>query len=654
MHENPIPAIAPEEPAPGVTSSWKDPRHLAGLAAVVIGVAIMVRPAMVASFHCDETTVLRHVTMFGDGNLRNPGRPGLLWLLMVPLLWLGDPAVIALVARGTAVLASVATLWLTWRLATRPADLDGRGIAPEDRGWSGVVAVLLLAMSMSWQAHSFEIRTDTYVVPVTLLAMHLLWRDRLSLRRAALVGALVAVGGLFSQKTIYNAAGMGLGWLVFVASARADWRWRERLRVVAVAVGVALGLVVLWYGFLELYNDFAAEQWKGAASTNISRAAANAFHNPRSIKTNLNAWGKAVIRARALYWLLPVGVLWALARARREPRGPAMLAVGLVMAATIFVHRGFFMYFIASFEPYLAVLAGLGVGGILSMAHSRGGRAGAGVAGLALACIVGFAATEAQPHWESLVATDNEPQLRLMRDVREAFPEPTPYWDAIGLIPGYPETTFFGTGATRRRMRVREGNKGFVKLARRKKPLFFIHDYMTRDKYLRGYERKWLWRHFVPYRPNLYLRGGRLRVAKGEEKSLQVEVVQGGTYTVWFLGSWKGDASVNGRPVGHKEQIELEPGKTTLRAFARSGDGQFWIIYGPDREPAIQWPGQQIDYSMFPLLTRERYQQYDRPRKRADLRTPDHDPRIGRYNTKKRHRRHRDFQRDHDRKMAQP
>ena len=78
-------------------------------------------------------------------------------------------------------------------------------------------------------------------------------------------------------------------------------------------------------------------------------------------------------------------------------------------------------------------------------------------------------------------------------------------------------------------------------------------------------------------------------------------------------------------------------------------------MLGRDRIPAAKSPEQHVDYSMFTLLARGRYQQYDdKSNERSDLRTPDHDPTIGRVNQKKRHRRHRRWQAKVDRLDGSP
>lgn len=601
-----------------------------GPRAVALGALLIVPGALLASFHCDEANVFRHVSQFARGDFADPGRPGLLWLLLTPSLMLDSPAASALAMRLAALGASAATLWLVWQLTLRAADAASAG-----------AAVLLLATSMSWQAHSFEVRTDTFVLPLTLAVMLLLWQSRTRLGAAVLIGLLIAAAGLVSQKSIYNAAAIGMGWVVLVALRQMP----RRFGVPLVASGVALACVAAWYGFL-------VQQGEGSdvVGTNLQRAASNAFDDPRSLKTNLRAWGQAARRAPVLYVALIPGVWLAWTRRRSNGQLLAVAAASLVMASTVFVHRGFFLYFIASFEPYLAVIAGAGL--VAGVRRLPGGRR---IRLAVVVVLVSIALGASAPAYRDMLEASNAAQLRLMREIQDAFPQPTPFWDGIGLVPGYPETTLFLTGTTRERLRAQRGPAALVQLARERKPLFFVRDYMTRERYLEPAERLWLWTHYVPYRSNLYLRGGRVRVRAGERRSATVEVVEAGTYTVHFWGGWSGAASVNGRSVRHGEEIDLLAGEATLVAEAKRGGGQLWLILGGARVPYAETIDSVVDQSLYPTLSRKRFQHYDKPGRDADLLTQASDPLLSRLEPKERRRRrrkHGTWQQMHDARMA--
>jgi hypothetical protein len=624
---------------------------------VVLATAALFPLALGASLHCDEFVVLRHVTDFAQGHFRGAGRPGLLWMLMVPATVLADPVLIAQALRVAALLASVGTLCAVFVLAERPgwgrriAPATGGGEPAEHRGaavpWLGLASVLLLLTSMDWHGHAFEIRTDTFVVPLTLVIALWLWRTELSLRRAAAVGALVAVIGLFSQKSIYNAVGLDLGWVVVICVGLVQRRVRlgPLLRAVTLATVVAGVGVLLWYGLMALLQSdtgFVSHQFSGAVRTAFTET---------PFEDKKQALGLALGLSPLLWGCAAVGLLMAGIGVRGRPQLAAVGVLSLCMLATIFVHRGFFMYYIASFEPYLALLGGAALGGLC---RGVAGRLGTPVAAALLVVVIGTQVGFARGSYSAMLATNSGPQFSVMRAAREAFPEPVPYWDNIGMMPTYTETTFFGTALSRRWFREATGRNGLIERAKERKPRFFIRNYMNRRRYLHPSERRWLWTHFLPYRPNLYLHGGRMNVGETPRK-MPVDLHVAGDYTVWFRGGWQGSASVDDEPVQHGEVITLAEGRHNLVAQRSAGAGQLWLLLGRDRRPLTEHTREQVDYSMFGKPDRQRYQQYDDKRKEvSDLRTPDHDPQIARVNEKKRHRRHSKWQEWLDRKDGRP
>ncbi|MBJ95593.1 MAG: hypothetical protein CMP23_14110 [Rickettsiales bacterium] len=613
--------------------------------------------AWTAALHCDEFVVIEHVSDFYRGHFRGAGRPGLLWMALTPLIALEDPVWIPLAARLSASLASALTLvacfWFCERAARYSVAAPEQAAAeatspPSGWPWYGLSAVLLLATSMSWQSHSFEVRTDTYVIPLSLLAMGLLWRAELPWKRAVLVGLLVAATGLISQKSLYNAVALGAGWLLFsmVLLYKGGLSLKRHLMGAAIAVFTALSAVAAWYLLMALLQEDT-----GFVGSQLGAAVRTAFKESTPFANKLRALKMAIGYGPVLWAAGGLGTLVALWKFGSRPLWLASLVMTTGMLGTIFFHRGFFLYYIASFDPYVALLAGAAVGSACCWLERRFSR------WLAVALLVLLVAGQAQLSWapyKNLLASNMQPQLSVMRSAVEVFPEPVPYWDAIGMVPGYEETTFFGTALARKWFRQGSGRNGFIERARKRKPHFFIRNYMTRRRYLHTGERKWLWKHYLPYRPNLYLHGGRMQV-DGEVAEQEVELLVSGSYTVWFMGEWAGKAWLNGEPIEHGQIVPISEGRHRLRAHSKGEPGQLWLMLGEDREPLIERSDQHIDYSMFTLLARQRYQQYDdKKNERSDLRTPDHDPTIGRVNEKKRHRRHQRWQRKVDRSDGSP
>ena len=638
--------------SPATVNEWSPARRLALGAVLLLGALWMVPGAIHAAYHCDEVNVFRHVTNFAHGDFSAPGRPGLLWLVLVPTVHLGDATSSIHALRATAVAASGATLLLVGVLAAlglRRESPAPRDETPDAGVWAILGAGGLLATSLGWQTHAFEVRTDTYVAPLTLLAAACLLRPTVSTRAAVLAGASMAAAGLVSQKSIYNAGALAAAWLVYHAVASRPLAVRDRLRTAAVAVGTALALVACWYGGMEVLAGGS-----GFLKNNLDTAVSTGFSEVWSFERNLGTVGETARRAPAL-WALAIPGLVAAAVSRR--RRAAVLAVGVlgaVMVSTIAVHRGFRPYFVASFEPYIAVVSGAFLGSLCAGLHRKlrtlPRAASAGIAALPLVLALTFTAHTNREGSAALLSTDNEHQLRVVREAVTAFPEPVPYWDSIGLVPGYPETTFFGTGPTRTAKRRKSPGNMFVKLAREKKPRFFIRDYMTRDGYLRPDERAWVWRHYLPYRANLHLLGGRIRVGETSPAQGVMEVLVAGKYTVRFLGDWTGAATVDGAEVHDGDVVTLAEGSTRLAAVPESGDGDLALYLGVGRSPE----NVGADWSMYPRLRRDRFQQYDRRGKPADLLTPEHDPSMTPKKHSARTRRHSAWRADRREDLATP
>jgi len=554
---------------------------------LLLGALILLPLGLFGAFHLDEIHALRLVTDFGTGRSRSV-RPGLLWLLLKPVLWLGSPVAAALGARLLAVAVSLGTLAAVGRLS---------------RGW---LAPALLLTSASWLSHAFEVRTDTFTTALTLAAAALLLGGR-SMAGAVGGGLCIAAMGLMSQKTAFNAAGLGLGWL---------WVGRGRLRLeaprMAATAATTLVVVGLWYAFAGGAEQLA---WQ------VDRASATAFSGG-SHGRRWQALGMSAVRGPAV-WLgaLAGVVLWR--RAGSMAQGLAL--VGCTMVASIAAHKGFRVYYAASMEPMLAPLAAVALGALP-------GRVRVGALAVAGGLALGWMVPVASIH--------NGPQRAVMAEAHAAFGEPVPYWDSVGSVPGYPESTWFGTAGVRRAWRSRLGKKAFVLRARERKPHFFVKTSASRTFVYGRDERRWLWRHYLPYRDNLWLHGGRI-ARTGPESAGTAELLVDGPYTVWFRGGWTGAATVDGVAVEHGQVVAMTAGKHRLKARGGSGDGvggELWLLLGADRVPAAE----HVDWSMFPRDSRDRYRRFDTRgnRAKAELLTPPSDRSAPDFEARqKRHRR---------------
>ncbi len=99
----------------------------AGLVSMAAFLVLLYVYAQRAAFHSDELNVLHHVSKFASGDVGRPGRPGLLWFLLTPLMALDDPVAILRGARLVSWLA-VATSCLAVLFAS-----ESRRWQPETR-----------------------------------------------------------------------------------------------------------------------------------------------------------------------------------------------------------------------------------------------------------------------------------------------------------------------------------------------------------------------------------------------------------------------------------------------------------------------------------------------------------------------------------------
>lgn len=642
------------------------PRHLL-LIALALGGGFLLYAGQTAAFHCDETNVWKHATKFASFDFRSPGRPGLLWLFLAPAVWLEDPVLISRALRGLASLASILTLVGVAAVASLRADGDDDPSAP----WAGPLAALVLATTVAWHSHALELRTDTFVVPLTLAAMIQLYRPVPGLRRAVIAGCFIAAAGLVSQKSVYNAAAIGLGWGVYVISRGGPFGLKDRARE-ALAVGATtVALMGTWFGLLTVVSGRGGTVVKHTFSV----ATRTGFGSDITLETKLETLGNMIERGPVVWALAALAVPWLIATARRRPEVLAVAAAGFAMVATIGVHRGYRTYYIASMIPLLAIPAGALLASAGATLASRKRPLGA-LPAVAAVLAAGWLTLD---HVAPLVQTSNAHQLRVMREVHEAFEEPVPYLDLLGLVPGRYEVTFLGTGPQRTVFRSRIGaravdqlpagatatersharryasNRALIERAREHLPLIFVRTYMSRDRYFEGPELKWYWKHYIPYRPNVYLHGGRM-VVNAARATQGIELLADGTYTVWFRGGWTGEGTIDGQPLAHGANVQLTAGRHELAAVATAGTGELQVILGPDREPMFDQAADQQDWSMFPRDQRDRYQQYDRKRRSnpADLLTPVWDPAMTERSHQSRLKRHRKYQQQRQDSYSSP
>ncbi len=571
------------------------------LAAAACVAAVLTPLALTSTYHCDELNAIRHAGLFAEGDFRVPGRPGLLWFALTPLFALPTPPSILVAARLLSVLAAAlaAVVWL--KLATREV---GRGAA--------IGALILLVASPNYMGHSFEIRTDTFVLPLALLTLALLCRTTPQRFAGVLAGVLVASTLLISQKSVYFVAALHGAALVFALVSGGTRAARAQIGRLVVMDAVGLALVLGYYGVLIALNGGA----EGFLDEHLGAAASTAFDSYPLHRKARGLWHSSW-EAPLLYVAAVIGMGLATHQRRRRPLMYAIAVLTVLLLSTIFFHRGFFHYYVAYMEPFHALMAALTLATLWEAAR-RGAKVPrilgwVAVAGIAAAVVWGGV------RWHRFYQVHKGYQEAVMHTVTEAFDDKVQVFDGIGLLPGYPQPGFFMTKGGRDAYRAKHPKDGLIRLWQDPPAHVYVYDYMTRKRYLTPTERRYVWEHYVPYRNNVRLLGWRFDPAKRGKGEPTAEILVPGAYTVWFAGGWTGPVTVDGIPVTHGQTVELREGELPLSVEDRVGDGELWLIIGADREPHED----AVDYSMFPILNRKRYQRYTRA---GDLATPPNCP----------------------------
>lgn len=295
--------------------------------------------------------LLRAETTARTGVLQGGGRPGLATVLLVPIAKACVNGVDALrVARLWWSIFPIGAGAALWVLLTR-------FLPASPRRWTAVATALgLWVLSPDFLAYSIHVRTDQPAIFFGLWGGVALLSSRHALRWAALAGALMGVGLLFSQKLLYVAALVGVLALGRSVLDR-DLRWgRDTLR--AVLLGGAFLAVVVAYR--ELARRPAGAPTLVGMSSSLDtfayyRAAVGWFYYQRMILTLL----PQVLTIGAF---LIVSLDWL----RRRTAAGRLLLIGWAVLAlgvgVLLFHAARFPYFYMVLGLFPAVLGALTIG----------------------------------------------------------------------------------------------------------------------------------------------------------------------------------------------------------------------------------------------------------------------------------------------------
>ena len=299
-----------------------------------------------------------------------------LYYLVLPFFELNGPQISVLwAARALMYGCSLATLWLTGRLAHRWAG---------DR--AGLLAMALLAWTTVFHSKGIELRPD---VPATLLLLLAVGQFNFvtgggSWRRFLGVGLLLGLAMLFTQKSIVPAAGIA----VAACLARLISRSREAESaatvlsrvIVPLTAGVAIvwGLTSALFAMAGAVDDFWYSSWYQLW---IWPVRSNRWEHLRpTLAGDFMVWIAAIAEIAVVLRKWPISETW------QQQRGAAA-----VVAATCVISLGFvkatYPQFYLLWMPLMAALAATRIVAVCREMAERGIRMVPIATG---ACIVSF------------------------------------------------------------------------------------------------------------------------------------------------------------------------------------------------------------------------------------------------------------------------
>ncbi|MBK7950853.1 MAG: hypothetical protein IPK00_19360 [Deltaproteobacteria bacterium] len=505
---------APAEAAPAEASS---PRRAADrLVALAAGLALLAALGLAFSlawhraYQVDEVESVHAAYAIATGKLiyRDfwQGHHPLLYGLLAPILPVDEPVAAFRIARvvGFALLLATVALsgWLTRRL-----------------GGCAWLAMMLLLLQSTFVERGMEVRPDTLMTPLLLLALVVgTFEDTPRLRRNALQGLLLGLAFLATQKAAIAAFAFGCVWLGQAISARSPRLVLVPSLVWLMPFAGMLGVLAALGGleaFLE-YNLFhPGESLRGqgaAASARFSALGPLVVEGSRNLAFVLAAVTSLVL----------LGIRFLRGEHRRV-WPTAWLAV--VWLAGLFVMPFPYPYSQVGGLPPLAVAIAVALPIGIERFAARPRRLSA-IRAVALLLVV-LATATALPRLLRELGRTNTPQHHLLERVHALTDESDRVLDLAGLYfraDAYP--IYVMTGA--HFARYQRGDYPALAPWLREHGLdLFVVNY--RMKWLTGADREFLQTNFVRVEPNVFLSGRDLDgLAIGETR--QLEVTRAGLY----------------------------------------------------------------------------------------------------------------------------
>ncbi|MEZ4334240.1 MAG: hypothetical protein R3F35_21015 [Myxococcota bacterium] len=534
---------------------------LAGVVLVAGGLALLL--AWQRAYQVDEVESIHAAYALASGKLiyRDfwQGHHPLLYLLLAPILPVDEPVVAFRVARLLCFALFVASVglagWLTRRLG---------GVA--------ALAMALLLLHSTFVERGLEVRPDTLMTPLVLLALLVGTFESRPTRWRFLVQALL-LGFAFvaTQKAAIASFAFGCFWLACAMRDR-----RPSLVVLPCAVWLIPWLALLGglaiqggledYARFNLFHPSESVQGQGAAA-----AVRFSALDPLRVEGARNlAFCVAAIAAG-------IAVLVGLIRRGSTDRQRALwptAALAAVWIAGLFVMPFPYPYSQAAGIPPIAVVIATVVG--QEIGRHRPTLRRARVVALVSGVLVLAAMATSLPRIVGERAKDNARQLRVLERVDALSDASSPVLDLAGLYfrpDAYP--VYVMTGA--HYARYRRGDYPPIAPWLREHGLdLFVVNY--RMRWLDGEDRAFLQENFVRVEPNLFLSGRDLDGMAADE-TRRFEVTRAGDYR--FDG--EGELLVDGRAF---RSGRLERGVYALSAPGGIGRGRLVSARAPERPSA--------------------------------------------------------------------
>lgn len=321
--------------------SWLKPaRRWAGLA-VVLCVAAKAWIAFTRYLNQDEFESLHQgwliysgATPYRDFNSNHP--PLAFEFLGWLNYWTSDALTLITLSRSVTLVLSLVSLYLVYQIS--------RSIYGP---LAGYLSVLVLALNATFWEWSLEVRTDSFMVPLWLLAVTLLFSSRPQSTnwRLVLIGVFSGAAFWVNQKAVCHALPIGI--FMLAGGPRGTWRLKH------VGLAVAASLIPTAYVIVNSWlNGSWSELWAHNFSGAWELVHDSPYQDDRVVTIRMNA------ERDPGFWVLATLAMLGAWRQGWERKHVFVIGTCVWMAVTLFLTPGPFPYYMISILPMFAVAIG--------------------------------------------------------------------------------------------------------------------------------------------------------------------------------------------------------------------------------------------------------------------------------------------------------